>query len=77
MESKDPPRRVLSLVRWREYVRALYPGLHLSRPKADLCDRCVRIDIELSSPDITPERKEFLTQEKKVHLGAAITQRKI
>ena len=77
MQDKDPPQRVLSLVRWREYVRAIFPGLHLSRPKSDLCDRCVRIEIELGSPDITPERKQYLLEEKEVHLEAAIAQRKI
>ena len=77
MKESNPPRRALSLRRWREYVKALFPGLKLSRTKSDLCDRCVRIEIELLSPDITPEREAFLKEEKKVHLSAAIAQRKI
>ena len=77
MQDSKPPRRVLSLRRWREYVKVLFPGLKLSRPKADLCDRCVRIDLELLSPDITPEREAHLKEEKTVHLQAAISQRKI
>ena len=55
----------------------MFPGLKLSRPKSDLCDRCVRIDVELSNPDITPEREAHLKKEKTVHLEAAIIQRKI
>ena len=77
MQDMDPPRRVLSLRRWREYVKAMFPGLKLSRPKSDLCDRCVRIELELLSPDITPEREARRKQEKTVHLAAAIIQRKI
>ena len=55
----------------------MFPGLKLSRPKSDLCDRCVRIELELLSPDITPEREAHLKEEKTVHLAAAIIQRKI
>ena len=77
MNEVKPPKRVLSVRRWREYVKAIFPGLKLSRPKSDLCDRCVRIEIELLSPDLTPEREAFLNEEKKMHLSAAITQRKI
>ena len=76
MTEQDPPQRVLSPVRWREYVRAFFPGLHLCRPKMDLCDRCVRIETELYDPNITAERREFLEQEKKLHLQEAIKQRR-
>jgi len=73
----NPPRRCICRVRWREYVGALYPGLHLSRSKTDLCDRCVRIDIELNTPDISVERKSFLEQDKKLHVDEAIEQRRV
>ena len=77
MEAMNPPMRVLSHRRWREYVAALYPGLRLSRPKTDLCDRCVRIEIELNSPGITDERRKILEEEKEVHLADAIEQRQV
>ena len=77
METSSPPRRSISRVRWREYVRVLYPGLYLSRSKSDLCDRCVRIDIELQSPDLSEERRTFLEEEKKVHVNEAIEQRRV
>ena len=73
---RDPPQRILSPSRWREYVRAFFPGLRLCRPKMDLCDRCVRIETELYDPNISAERKEFLEQEKKLHLEEAIRQRR-
>ena len=77
MQSHEPPRRFISRVRWREYVRVLYPGLRLSRSKTDLCDRCVKIDTELQNSDITPERRSFLEAEKKMHVDDAVKQRKV
>ena len=56
---------------------AMYPGLRLSRPKTDLCDRCVRIEIELNTPGLTEEKKKILEDEQKVHLDDAIKQRKV
>ena len=77
MKGMNPPRRVMSVRRWREYVRAIFPGLKLSRPKSDLCDRCVRIEMELLSPDTSPQRAALLMEEKEVHLSDAIKHRKI
>lgn len=77
MGSRTPPRRALSLRRWREYVAALYPALRLSRSKTDLCDRCVRIEIELSTPGVSEERKKSLLEEKNLHLEAAVKQREL
>ena len=34
-------------VRWREYVRAIFPNFTLCRPKEDECDACFAINIEL------------------------------
>ena len=77
MKATEPPSRVLSPRRWREYVVALHPGLCLSKSASDLCDRCVRIEIELQSHDITEERKTALEAEKALHLDEAISQRRV
>lgn len=77
MNGLVPPQRVLSPRRWREYIYAIYPGLRLTRSKTDLCDRCVRIEIELTSPDLTENRRQILEEERKVHLEDAIAQRKV
>ena len=77
MGSRTPPRRALSLRRWREYVAALYPALRLSRSKTDLCDRCVRIEIELSTPGVSEERKKSLLEETNLHLEEAVKQREL
>ena len=77
IKGMDPPERVISPRRQREYVKAIFPGLKLSKPKGDLCDRCVRIEIELLSPDITAERKKYLEDEKSVHIDDAIKQRRV
>ena len=77
MKSRDPPARVISHRRWREYVVACFPGLRLSKSRSDLCDRCMRIDIELKSPGLTEERKQALEEEKALHLDDAILQRRV
>ena len=58
-------------------MRALFPGLRLSRSKVDLCDRCLKIDIELKTPGLPQQRKDFLEQEKLLHLDEAISQRRV
>ena len=77
MDALVPPARVLSPRRWREYVGAYYPGLRLTRSKTDLCDRCVRIEIELKSPGISEDRKTMLEEEQKLHIDEAVQQRRI
>ena len=77
MDELQPPQRVLSPRRWREYVSAIYPGLRLTRSKTDLCDRCVRIEIELKTPDLAEDRRKMLEEEKKLHLDEAVKQRKV
>ena len=68
MKSTVLPSRVLSPRRWREFVIAYFPGLRVSKSGSDLCDRCVRIEIELKSPSLSEERKVALEAEKKLHL---------
>ena len=77
MLDTNPSARVLSRGRWREYVRAIFPGLRLARSKSDLCDRCVKIDVELNTPGLSQERKDALELEKKMHLDDAISQRRV
>ncbi|XP_041454613.1 uncharacterized protein LOC121407545 [Lytechinus variegatus] len=68
--------RVLSLVRWREYVRAFRPRLRLKHATTDLCNCCYKIDLELKDPAISDERKAELKLQKETHLEDAITQRR-
>ena len=77
MTSRNPPGRVLSPRRWREYVKALFPGLHLTKTRTDLCDRCMRIDLELKCPGLSAERKKALEEEKATHVEDAILQRRV
>ena len=56
---------------------AYFPGLRLTKSATDLCDRCVRIEIELKAPDISEERRASLEAEKALHLNDAIAQRKV
>jgi hypothetical protein len=41
----------------------------------DVCDSCVRIDIQLVRDDLPPEKWEHMVLEKGMHLQAAIDQR--
>ena len=44
----------------REYVRAIFPNVRLSRAKEDECDTCVAINIELADESILEERRQEL-----------------
>ena len=68
--------RAMSKVRWREYVRAIFPNVRLSRAKEDECDTCVAINIELADESISEERRQELLLVKSVHIDEAITQRR-
>jgi hypothetical protein len=68
--------RVMSLPRWTQYIKYLFPGLRLSRSKEDVCDACVRIEIQLSRLDLTEAERQSLQLEKSMHLDAAVGQRR-
>jgi hypothetical protein len=46
------------------------------RTTKDVYDSCVRIDIQLTCDDLSPEEREHLVLEKGMHLQAAINQRR-
>jgi hypothetical protein len=52
------------------------PGVCLTRTAEDVCDSCVRIDIQLARDDLPLEEREHLVLEKGMHLQAAIDQRR-
>ena len=54
----------------------LFPGFRLARTEEDLCDACVKIEVELSDPNISDERRAEQQGLKKTHLSAAIDQRR-
>ena len=67
--------RVLSWSRWRQYIQRLFPGVLKNRTCEDLCDSCVRIEVELKRTDLSPDERAALEAEKIAHLGAAKAQR--
>ncbi|CAK9266760.1 unnamed protein product [Sphagnum jensenii] len=69
-------RRVMSFSRWTQYIKLHQPGVRLTRMAKDVCDSCVRIDIQLARDDLSPEEREHLVLEKGMHLQAAIDQRR-
>ncbi|XP_071489968.1 uncharacterized protein [Diadema antillarum] len=68
--------RVLSPVRWREYVRAFKPRLRLKTASTGLCSCCYRIDVELNDPTTSDERKAELRLQKETWLDDAVRQRR-
>ena len=76
MKALNPPARVMSLTRWREYRRVLYSRLRLTRSREDECDVCERIRIQLLDKNLDPECREELEKELKDHLAPAQSQRK-
>ena len=71
-----PKFRALSYTRWIEIVHWMHPALRLTRVKEDVCDACVRLEIELARVDLTAEERAAFLKEKNLHLKAAITQRR-
>ena len=69
-------QRTLSYERWTQYVHYFSPGLRLTRSKEDLCDCCVRIEVELMNPNLTVAEREALEAEKTTHIKKAVEQRR-
>jgi hypothetical protein len=72
---KAEGHRVLSLSRWRQYVIRLFPGVKKRKTSEDLCDGCVRLDVQLARTDLTEKERESLELEKQLHLEATRSQR--
>jgi hypothetical protein len=47
IESANDDRRVVSYSRWIQYIHLFFPILCLTHIVEDICDYCVRIDIQL------------------------------
>jgi hypothetical protein len=67
-------RQVMSFSRWTQYVKLHQPSVRLTRTTEDVCDSCVRIDIQLAHDDLPLEEQEHLVLEKGMHLQVAIDQ---
>jgi hypothetical protein len=67
-------RRVMSFSRWTQYVKLHQLGVCLTRTAEDICDSCVRINIQFAHDNLPPEEREHLVLEKGMHLQATIDQ---
>ena len=52
------------------------PEISISPPKEDICNGCYAIETELSNPNLTQDRREFLMNLKQTHIQDAIVQRR-
>jgi ribosomal protein S10 len=68
--------RVMSFSRWTQYVKLHQPGVRLTRMVEDVCNSCVRINIQLTRDNLLPKKREHLVLEKGMHLQATIDQRR-
>ena len=65
-------KRVLSFVRWREYVQYYHPRFYMHHMKTDMCNACYHIDTSLAATDLLDERHAELLVQKETHLGNMI-----
>ena len=68
--------RYSSYNRFSEYWKHYFPGLRTTRMASDACDSCVRIEVALQDPDLTPDEKNSLILQKTMHLEGAKDQRR-
>ncbi|EEY53747.1 uncharacterized protein PITG_20075 [Phytophthora infestans T30-4] len=66
----------MSYSRFLQYVHYLYPAVRLTRTAEDVCDCCVRIDIQLKQPDLSDDERQSLHLKKQMHLDSAMGQRR-
>ena len=76
VERENANERIVSYSRWNQYIHLYFPGLRLARSAEDVCDCCVRLDIQLQRDDLDDEERARLLMEKNTHLDAAIDQRR-
>ncbi|CAK9862503.1 unnamed protein product [Sphagnum jensenii] len=65
-------RRMMSFSRWTQYVKLHQPGVCLMRTAKNVCDSCVRIDIQFAHDNLPLEEREHLVLEKGMHLQIQI-----
>jgi hypothetical protein len=58
-------------------VHLFYHGFRLACLVEDICDCCIRIDIQLKHDDLPVDECDRLLMEKEMHLDAAIGQRRM
>jgi len=73
IEASNDGACVISCLRWIQYVHLFYLGLHLTHSVEDVCDCCVRIDIQRKHDDLLANKRNHLLMEKETYLDIAIT----
>ncbi len=74
IEASNDGVRVLSYSKKIQYMHLFNLGLHLACSAEDICDCCVRINIQLKRDDLPADECDRLLMEKEMHLDATIGQ---
>jgi len=74
IEASNDGARIVSYLKWIQYVHLFYLGLRLARSTKDICDYCVRINIQFKHDDLLVDECDRLLIEKETHLDATIGQ---
>jgi hypothetical protein len=64
IESANDARHVISYSRWNLYIHMFFPGLCLACITKDVCNCCIRIDIQLQQDDLPFHEHDRLFLEK-------------
>ncbi len=77
IKSANDGHCVVLYSRWIQYIHLFFPGLHLVRIVEDICNCCVRIDIQLQRDDLPSDEHNCVLLKKQTHMDAAISQCRI
>ena len=75
LECQDRTIRFISYNSFRRVVKFIMPTLHLGKTKADSCNACFSLDLQIRSPDTSDQLRKELVAAKSVHLNDAIKMR--
>jgi hypothetical protein len=64
IESANDRRHVVLYSRWIQYIHLFFPNLRLVRTVEDVCDCCVRINIQLQQNDLPSDKCDHLLLEE-------------
>ncbi|KAI3648372.1 hypothetical protein MP228_006226 [Amoeboaphelidium protococcarum] len=68
--------KYMAMTTFIQYVKKHYVGFKFERSKEDVCDRCMRLKIELQDPGLSEEDRLAKQAELKTHLEDAANQRR-
>ena len=75
-ECQDRDIRILSYDSFRSVVKFLMPTIHLGKTRADSCNACFSLNLQIKDPETSEELRQELKAAKQIHLKDAIVTRR-